>query len=314
MSTENQSSKIIVPSGSVWATANEKALMEPYMYLASTPGKGIRTYLINAINFWLHVPPKQLEIIAGIVDMLHLSSLMIDDIEDSSELRRGNPAAHRVYGIPQTINSAEYVFVKAIGEVSKLRPVRDDIDLSLIVNEELQSLHRGQGIEILWRDSLQCPSEEEYIDMANKKTSGLLRIAVRLMMGCATSNVGIDYVPLVNLLGVFFQIRDDLVNLDNSEYTASKGFAEDLSEGKFSFPLVHGIKANPENRLIISVLQKRPSAPTLKTHVINYLRDETMSFQYSRLVLSALMGQMHEEINRLGGNERLVAVLDRLSI
>lgn len=75
--------------------------------------------------------------------------------------------------------------------------------------DELQYLHRGQGLEIIWRDSLKCPSEEEYIDMANKslysshcvpcsavlrincftETSGLLRIACRLMMGCATSNV-----------------------------------------------------------------------------------------------------------------------------
>lgn len=100
-------------------------------------------------------------------------------------------AAHHVYGVPQTINTAEYIFVQAIGEVAKLRPTRSDSepDLHRIVNgkvffisrfvrcclfaraiDELQNLHRGQGLEIIWRDSLKCPSVDEYIDMANKSS------------------------------------------------------------------------------------------------------------------------------------------------
>jgi len=134
------------------------------------------------------------------------------------------------------------------------------------------------------------------------------------MMGCARSNVGIDYVPLVNILGVFFQIRDDLMNLDSSEYSAKKGFAEDLTEGKFSFPIIHAINADSECNLIPSVLRRRPTTPTLKMYAINYLRDKTMSFHYSRSVLSALEEQMRKEISRLGGNEALVRIIDRLSV
>lgn len=83
-----------------------------------------------------------------------------------------------------------------------------------------------------------------------------------------------DYIPLVNLIGVFFQIRDDLMNLQSTEvrhdqlvpedhsahlhrssqYTQNKGFAEDLSEGKFSFPIIHGIHANTSNRQILSAI------------------------------------------------------------
>lgn len=61
-----------------------------------------------------------MEIILSIVDKLHNSSLMFDDIQDNSELRRGHPAAHMIFGIPQVINSASYQFVACLEEVSKL--------------------------------------------------------------------------------------------------------------------------------------------------------------------------------------------------
>src|SRR5208282_2858811 len=85
--------------------------------------------------------------------------------------------------------------------------------------DELINLHRGQGMDLFWRDSLTCPTELEYVEMVNNKTGGLLRLAVKLMQGCSSSSVYIlshyiklipsDYVSLVNLIGVLFQIRDD---------------------------------------------------------------------------------------------------------
>ncbi len=93
--------------------------------------------------------------------------------------------AHKIYGIPQTINSANYVYFLAYQELFALRrnsPKTSNLDalvtcqfLSFSVTSsfakssqaELLSLHRGQGLEILWRDSLRCPTEEEYIHMVN---------------------------------------------------------------------------------------------------------------------------------------------------
>lgn len=136
----------------------------------------------------------------------------MDDVEDSSLLRRGSPTAHTVFGIPHTINTSGYVYFLAYKELFKLRPEMDldidigpstasrhppsssptskqlapadqstitaspssgsstprprkDAELDRLVTEEMLALHRGQGLEIFWRDSLTCPSEEEYIKM-----------------------------------------------------------------------------------------------------------------------------------------------------
>jgi geranylgeranyl diphosphate synthase type 3 len=50
-----------------------------------------------------------------------------------------------------------------------------------IFTEELLNLHRGQGMDLYWRDSLTCPSEADYLEMVGNKTGGLFRLAIKLM-------------------------------------------------------------------------------------------------------------------------------------
>lgn len=74
----------------------------------------------------------------------------IDDVEDDSVLRRGVPAAHHIYGVPQTINCANYVYFVALSELTKLnKPKMIDI-----YTEELINLHRGQGKQRAYINSL----------------------------------------------------------------------------------------------------------------------------------------------------------------
>ncbi|KAF8510490.1 terpenoid synthase [Gautieria morchelliformis] len=273
--------------------------------------------MIEAFNAWLDVPNETIVVISRVVNMLHSASLMMDDVEDDSQLRRGQPVAHKIYGIPQTVNSANYVYFLAYKELFALRDEGPDIvgaeqQLDRVVTDELLNLHRGQGLDLLWRDSLTCPTEEEYIHMVNNKTGGLFRIAIKLMMAKSSSQV--DYVPLVNLFSIYFQIRDDYMNLQSQEYESNKGFAEDLTEGKFSFPIVHAVRADNSNRRVLNVLQKRPSTPTTKRYVVDYMRDHTRSFAYTLQVLRNLERQAREEIERLGGNPQLSAILDSLSV
>ena len=150
--------------------------------------------------------------------------------------------AHKIYGVPQTINSANYVYFLAMNELFQLEPGSFLFAVSarvatlrvhrttshrslpatachrhvfsdlrpvdhLLLNyrlDELLNLHRGQGLELYWRDALVCPTEEDYISMVNNseslsyvihsvlnqapETGGLFRIGIKLMMACGTTN------------------------------------------------------------------------------------------------------------------------------
>lgn len=84
-----------------------------------------------------------------------------------------------------------------------------------IYTEQLLELHRGQGMEIYWRDNFTCPTESEYKLMTIRKTGGLFMLAIRLMKLFSESDK--DFSKLTAILGLYFQIRDDYCNLTSEE-------------------------------------------------------------------------------------------------
>ena len=189
----------------------DEILLEPFTYLLRKKGKDIRPKLLQAFNVWLHVPEEKVRIIGEIIQMLHNASLLIDDIQDNSVLRRGNPCAHKIYGVASTINSANYVYFIGLEKILELgKP-----EAVTIFKDSMLELHRGQGMEIYWRDTFMCPTEEEYREMTVRKTGGLFNLAVQLMelFSDNTKSPKYDYVELTSLLGLYFQIRDGLNRL-----------------------------------------------------------------------------------------------------
>ncbi|KAI9308225.1 geranylgeranyl pyrophosphate synthase [Cunninghamella echinulata] len=286
---------------------NDDILLEPFQYLCAYPGKDVRSKMIEAFNLWLQVPSDKLVIITRVIEMLHSASLLIDDVEDDSALRRGVPAAHHLYGVPQTINCANYVYFLALQEILKL----NNPAMVTIYTEELINLHKGQGMELFWRDTLTCPTEAEFLEMVDNKTGGLLRLAVKLMQEASESNM--DCTSLVKKIGIHFQVRDDYMNLQSSTYTDNKGFCEDLTEGKFSFPIIHGIRSDPNNRQLVNILRQKSNSVELKQFALQLL-EKTKTFDYCRHFLRDMEQQARSEIKALGGNPKLEKIMSMLSV
>ncbi|KAI5797482.1 geranylgeranyl diphosphate synthase [Peziza echinospora] len=291
-----------------WNADQEKIILDPYVYLSKHPGKDIRTLLMQAFNVWLQVPEESLAVINKVVGMLHTASLLVDDVEDNSILRRGVPVAHKIFGVAQTINCANYVYFLALQQLSEL----GNPALITIYTEELLNLHRGQGMDLYWRDLLTLPTEQEYLDMVSNKTGGLFRLAIKLMM--AESKTGLNLVPLVNLIGLTYQIRDDFMNLQSSTYTKNKGFCEDLTEGKFSFPIIHSIRSDPSNKQILNILKQQTKDEDVKLYAVKYMQEVTGTFEYTKKRIEEFGREAMEMVQSLGGNEKLEAILARMFV
>ncbi|KAL8769622.1 MAG: hypothetical protein Q9209_004419 [Squamulea sp. 1 TL-2023] len=295
-----------------WPAQKEQIVLGPFDYMMNHPGKDIRKQLIAAFNAWLQVPPSSLEIITKVIGMLHTASLLIDDVEDNSLLRRGIPVAHSIFGTAQTINSANYVYFQALQELLKL----GNPEVVRIYADELCNLHRGQGMDLFWRDTLTCPSEEDYLEMVGNKTGGLFRLAVKIMQAESLNNET-DYIPLVSTIGLLFQIRDDYLNLSSEIYTSNKGLCEDLTEGKFSFPIIHAIKKEPGNMQLINILRMKTTDEEVKKYAVKYMK-ERGSFEYCKVILRELKEKAEEMIEIVDGGRGkgagVMEILDRLGL
>nr|AAW26447.1 SJCHGC00702 protein [Schistosoma japonicum] len=217
---------------------SEKVVMEPYNYTCSTNGKGIRSLLMAAFNYWLKVPESTLDVISSVIQMLHNASLIIDDIEDGSYLRRGKPAAHCVFGTASSINSANYVYFLALEKLSVLRRPES----VKIFTEQMLELHRGQGMDIYWRSSFKCPSESEYEAMVLCKTGGLFGLGVRLMQ--------------------LFSKNQTIIR---------KRCSPNLTEGKFSYPIVRAINDFPDDSQVMNILSQHTTNSSLKLHCVQHM-------------------------------------------
>ncbi|CAF1368352.1 unnamed protein product [Adineta steineri] len=124
----------------------------------------------------------------------------------------------------------------------------------------LVELHKEQGYDIWWQDNNICPTEENYHKMIDSKCGGRFHLTLDLLRIYSPINLTEEKTKAINdicqTFGLFFfQIRDDYCNLISMEYSQNKTFCEDLTEGKYSFPIIHAIQNRPNDNRIQNILK-----------------------------------------------------------
>jgi geranylgeranyl diphosphate synthase type 3 len=106
------------------------------------------------------------------------------------------------------------------------------------------------------------------------------------------------------------------MNLSSSLYAENKGLCEDLTEGKFSFPIIHSIRSDPSNLQLINILKQKTTDDEVKRYAVKYM-EGTGSFEYCRRVLGTLMEKakvLIDELEENGDGKGVRAILDRIVV
>lgn len=140
------------------------------------------------------------------------------------------------------------------------------------------------------------------LNMVMNKTGGLFRLTLRLMETLSpTSHHGHSLVPFINLLGIIYQIRDDYLNLKDFQMSSEKGFAEDITEGKISFPIVHALNFTKseghteKHDEILRILSLRTNDKDLKLKLIEILEFHTNSLDYTKNFINQLVNMIKND-------------------
>ncbi len=187
--------------------------------------------------------------LAPLIEGIHTASLIHDDIEDNSELRRGKPAAHVAYGLDSALNSGSWLYFRALQSIEGYHAPADiKLDLYTAALTHIRALHEGQALDIHWhRTAGFFPSRQDYERMIRLKTGALAALAAYTGMRAAgkeheESNV---FAALFAEAGVGFQILDDVKNISTGN--AGKKRGDDIVEGKKSMPVILHIEKHPED-------------------------------------------------------------------
>jgi geranylgeranyl pyrophosphate synthase len=131
----------------------------------------------------------------------------------------------------------------------------------------------------------------------------------------------------VDLLGIIFQIRDDYQNLQSDQYAKNKGFGEDITEGKFSYPIVHSIQSSSRSGAgsdsslqLLNILRQKTEDEAVKKYTIQIL-EKTGSFEFTRQKLRDLTARARDMLTELReragagtGAAGLLGILDFLEL
>ncbi|OCC09733.1 polyprenyl synthetase family protein [Streptomyces sp. PTY087I2] len=241
-----------------------RALSAPVRHLTDAAGRRWRPAMIWETVGLLGGDSEHCGPLIAATELLHTGSLMVDDVQDASPLRRGKPAAHTVFGTPTALNAgtaAYFLWDRAV-ELTYPDDVRRGGDLRALLLTALRAGHAGQALDL--------QGHREEMDRAVARGDrdvvlNVVRLTHRLKSGAPVS-AGMEMAAVVtgaapelraalvafgSAVGTAYQIADDIADLRGVTRAGqpTKQAAEDLRNGKVTMPLAHAVGRLPQSCL-----------------------------------------------------------------
>ena len=260
-----------------------KAIAEPIWEILDRGGKRWRPALFLIVCEALGKKAKDYLDFAIIPEVVHNGTLIIDDIEDSSELRRGKPCSYRIFGVDVAVNAGNamyYLPLLPLMERRKEIPPEKLRDIYEVYVQEMINLSMGQAMDIAWHRGIanaDALGEEEYLQMCAYKTGTLARMAARLAAVLADADRALveRLGRYAESVGVAFQMQDDVLDLTGKEFAEKKGgLGQDISEGKRTLIVIHTLKKanNADKKRLVQILGMHTSDQSLRDEAITIMQ------------------------------------------
>lgn len=184
---------------------------------------------------------------AAAIEMFHNFTLIHDDIEDCSQMRRGKPCLHVKYGLPLALNAGDGLFMMVWQEALSLAGPKKEQAQALLLSAFTKVLE-GQALELGWYHKKKWDvSEQDYYQVVEGKTGALISACCEVggLLGGADAKTCSALRDFGMGIGVGFQIIDDLLNIVGDEKAYGKEIGGDISEGKRTLLTINALATLP---------------------------------------------------------------------
>lgn len=291
-------------------------LMEMLAFAFKGQGKQLRPMLTLASAKACIKPNEELHRdvfnLASAVEMIHSATLLHDDVIDMSDLRRGKPTCHTVFGNTATILLGDYLFSKAFQLMvrCKTQGVLDILSnvSSLITEGEMLQLKQNFDLSV---------SIDQYRETTQRKTAALFRASTWVGAYCQTNHENPSLVTALKNFGehfgMAFQMRDDLLDYFPTQ-DFGKECGDDFFEGKMTLPLIvlyQKIKENSEQDFFTPLWQDLKNTTSLERknkfskelHLIQKWMHQFNVFDECQQHLKDELNKAFSELNQIPDSE-----------
>lgn len=242
------------------------------------------------------------------IELFHNFTLIHDDVEDNSSIRRGKPTLNAQYGIPAAVNAGDALYRIMWNVVlSSNNSPKKKLSAFRIMMDGFSPVVEGQGTELYWqRTGNFSVSEEEYLEMASGKTGLLIGLACRMgaFSADAPEPLQISLQEFGRKLGLAFQIRDDVLNLTSNPSRYKKELGEDIKESKRTLIIVKLLSTLPqkEKEELISILDNPGKTQEEISRVVSLAKGYG-AIDYANSVSERLLSEAKEHLSVLEKEE-----------
>ena len=286
-----------------------KAIADPIWDMLDRGGKRWRPALFLLICEALKKKTDYCIDFSVIPEVIHNGTLVIDDIEDSSEVRRGKPCSYKIYGNDIAINVGNAMYYLPLLPLmvnrSKLS-AEAQRDVYEIYVQEMINLSMGQAMDIAWHKGIanaDALSEHDYLQMCAYKTGTLARMSAKMaaVLAGADDKLVEKLGCLAESIGIAFQMQDDILDLTGEEFAKSKGcVGGDISEGKRSLLVIHTLqKANAtDKKRLLEILAMHTFDQKLRNEAIAIMK-KYGAFEHVKALAERMVMDSWTEVDKL---------------
>ncbi len=289
-------------------TSSPRIINDYLTHLSTAQGKMIRavSVLVCAEDEEGKINPSAVQAAAAI-EIIHLASLVHDDVIDNSDLRRGQETLQKKYGKRTAVICGDYLLSLALKTISSITDGKDYLDIP--TTDYISKLCLGELRQHINNNNLDL-TLVEYIRIISGKTAALFEasfFAGAVLGGTSQADIN-KYKKIGNYAGLIFQLQDDCLDFDNTVETAKKPVQSDFEQGVITLPLIHALNGLP-------FFKKKAMNRNITREEINRAVEEAEGLDYTKQIIIRFYRKAERNINRLDVTEekrkRLTEILKK---
>lgn len=213
-------------------------------YIISAGGKRLRPILTILAGKALGYDSEKLYSLAAMIEFIHTSTLLHDDVVDESELRRGRQTANNLFGNAAAVLVGDFLYTRAF----QLMVDSDNINILKVMADATNIIAEGEVMQLMNIGNTDI-TQEAYLQVIQYKTAKLFEAAAQVgaMLANATAQQETALKNYGMYLGTAFQIIDDVLDYSGDTDEIGKNVGDDLAEGKPTLPLIYLMQnGNPQ--------------------------------------------------------------------
>jgi octaprenyl-diphosphate synthase len=207
-------------------------------YIINNGGKRLRPLIVLLSAKACQYQGQDHHLMAAVIEFIHTSTLLHDDVVDESDTRRGNKTANEVWGNAASVLVGDFLYSRSFEMMVEPGLMR----IMQVMSEATNIIAEGEVLQLLnCRDA--DTNEQRYMEVIHRKTAKLFEAAAQMgPVLCQKAELERPFASYGRHLGAAFQLIDDVLDYTADAQELGKNIGDDLAEGKPTLPLIYAMQ------------------------------------------------------------------------